>query len=399
MNSGVKAPGSVVPETAVPGTAVPGTAVPDTAVPDTAVPDTAAPEIALPRTAGPEIVLPQTAKPETALPQTAKPDTALPQTAGPKSAVPEAAGSETAGPNTSVRETAVPETAGPDIAEQMPAVANAVVPEPAGSVSAPPAADPVAMRRAFAERLAVQAGETARAFFVRRDELLVERKSAVQDLVSQADREVEDEIRAAIAASFPGDAVLGEEHGLTRGTSAYTWIVDPIDGTSPFLTGQANWCVSIAVAEAGRTVCGVVHAPMFAETFVAEAGRGAFLNGRPLAMDPEWTLTSANVAYGGTKTGNADAAGAFVAALYREGGVVFRIGSGALMLCYVAAGRLAGYFDPSINIWDCAAGGLIVEEAGGVVDYSGALASWAPLWSGNARVVADLKRLTGPDPG
>ncbi|MBC8130309.1 MAG: inositol monophosphatase [Rhizobiaceae bacterium] len=254
--------------------------------------------------------------------------------------------------------------------------------------------DPLGTRLAAARRIAEGAGRTALAFFAARGTLTIERKSAVQDLVSQADREVEDEIRAAIRNEFPNDALLGEEHGLSEGSSPYTWIIDPIDGTSPFLVGQPNWCVSIAVSDGTRPVCGVVHAPVLGETYVARTGRGAFLNGERLMMDGGWTLTSANIAFGGTNKADPAASGAFVAGLYRDGGVIFRIGSGALMLCYVAAGRLAGYYDPAINIWDCAAGIVIVEQAGGVTEFTGGFSASGPLWSGNAGVVGHLKRLS-----
>lgn len=257
-----------------------------------------------------------------------------------------------------------------------------------------PSVDPVAIRWEAAKRIAHLAGKIARDFFDRRETLTIERKSAVQDLVSQADREVEDMIRDSIASAFPDDALLGEEHGQTAGTSPYTWIIDPIDGTSPFLVGQPNWCVSIAVAAGGAPVCGVVYAPLLGETYTARKGHGAFLNGKRLAMDPSFTLTSANVAFGGTNKADPEASGAFVASLYRDGGVIFRIGSGALMLCYVAAGRLAGYYDPTINIWDCAAAMVVVEEAGGQVDFNGSSTSSGPLWSGNPAVVSHLKRLS-----
>jgi myo-inositol-1(or 4)-monophosphatase len=255
------------------------------------------------------------------------------------------------------------------------------------------AADPVDLRLAAAERIAISAGRRALRHFQARDQLTIERKSSVQDLVSEADREVEHEIRDAVAAAFPGDALLGEEHGAAEGASGYTWVIDPIDGTVPFLTGQPNWCVSIAVTGPEGIVAGVIHAPVLGETYTARRGGGAFLDGRRLVMDPEWTLTSANIAFGATNTAEPVETGRFVEALYREGGILFRIGSGALMLGYVASGRLAGYFDPAINSWDCYAGILIVEEAGGIVDFRGGPTRSGPLWAGNPRVVPELVRL------
>ncbi|WP_407526281.1 inositol monophosphatase family protein [Methylobacterium oryzisoli] len=256
--------------------------------------------------------------------------------------------------------------------------------------------DPVAARHALALAVAHAAGERALAYFRARDTLVIERKTNAQDLVSQADREVEGLIRAAVAVAFPDDAILGEEAGMSTGRSGYAWVVDPIDGTSPFLNGQPNWCVSIAVRGPAGIDAGVIHAPVLDETYAARRGAGATLNGRPIRLDPAATLTSANIGFGATtKTPPAEAA-AFVEALYREGGVMFRNGSGALMLAYVAAGRLAGYYDPGLNAYDCYAGLLLVEEAGGVAEYDGSddMLTGGALRAGTRAVVEDLRRLS-----
>ncbi|GJD49306.1 Inositol-1-monophosphatase [Methylobacterium crusticola] len=259
-----------------------------------------------------------------------------------------------------------------------------------------------AARHALALAVAREAGERALAYFAARDSLVVERKSGAQDLVSQADREVEGLIREAVARAFPDDAVLGEEAGLSAGNSGYVWVVDPIDGTSPFLNGQPNWCVSVAVRGRTGIESGVVHAPVLRETYAAARGAGATLNGRALRIDPATVLTSANIGFGATaKTPPAEAA-AFVERLCREGGVLFRNGSGALMLAYVAAGRLAGYYDPGLNSWDCYAGLLLVREAGGVAEFDGAddILAGGALRAGTRAVVEDLRRLSaGASPG
>ncbi|ACL59690.1 inositol monophosphatase family protein [Methylobacterium nodulans] len=251
-------------------------------------------------------------------------------------------------------------------------------------------------RFTLAVEVAQRAGERALAFFERRDALVIERKSSVQDLVSQADREVESLIRAAIATTFPDDAVLGEEEGLRTGRSNYTWVVDPIDGTSPFLNGQPNWCVSIAVRGPRGIETGVIAAPVLRETYLAARGAGATLNGRRLQIDPATSLTSANIGYGATSRTAAVDAAAFVERLYRESGILFRNGSGALMLAYVAAGRLAGYYDPGLSAWDCYAGLLLVEEAGGVAEFDGSddMLTRGALRAGTRAVVEDLRRLS-----
>ncbi|MGY2049397.1 inositol monophosphatase family protein [Methylobacterium sp. JK268] len=246
----------------------------------------------------------------------------------------------------------------------------------------------------LAQEIARRAGERALGFFEARDTLVIERKTSAQDLVSQADREVEILIRESVAARYPDDAVLGEEAGLSEGRSGYTWVVDPIDGTSPFLNGQPNWCVSIGVRGPGGRESGVIAAPVMRETYLAARGAGAWLNGRRLAIDPETTLTSANIGYGATSRTPAGEAAAFVERLYGAGGILFRNGSGALMLAYVAAGRLAGYFDPGLSAWDCEAGLILVEEAGGVAEFDGDLLTRGALRAGSRAVVEDLRRLS-----
>lgn len=254
-------------------------------------------------------------------------------------------------------------------------------------------ADPVGERHEAALEIAAAAGRTARRYFERRETLVIDQKSSLQDVVSEADRQVETEIRAAVAARFPDDGLIGEEHGAASGTSGYIWVIDPIDGTSPFLCGQPNWCVSIGLAGPEGIVAGVVHAPVPAETYAARRGHGAFLNGRRLAVDQGANIASSPVAFGASTKIDPAEVGAFVEALYREGGVMFQNGSGALMLCYVAAGRLAGYYDPLINAWDCYAGLVLVEEAGGTAVFEGSLHESGPLYAGPARVADDLMRL------
>lgn len=229
----------------------------------------------------------------------------------------------------------------------------------------------ISRRLAAAERIALSAGERAMTYFAKRADLVVDHKAA-QDRVSEADREVEALIRAAVVSEFPDDAFLGEEHGSVEGRSPFLWVVDPIDGTTPFLSGLADWCVSIAVAVDGEPVVGVIHAPRLGETFVAAKGRGASVNGRPLGVDPARGLKDGLFAFGGSQRCDAVATGAFVRDLMRAGGIAFHNGSGALMLAYVADGRLVGYYDEKIMPWDCFAGLVMVSESGGLVRYSGA---------------------------
>lgn len=257
--------------------------------------------------------------------------------------------------------------------------------------------DPLHARHALAEALARKAGTRARGFFLQRDTLHPELKSASQDLVSEADRSIEAWLRKAIRRRFPEDGIVGEEEAASAGTSGFVWVIDPIDGTMPFLVGQPNWTVSIGLARDGEAVAGVIYAPMLRELYSAVLGGGARLNGRVLTMNPDWTVASTTTGFGATQKAPASEVGAFVEALYRAGGVLFRVGSGALMLAYVAANRLAGYYDPTLHCWDCWAGMVLVREAGGLVTFEGDFTRPGALWAGNATVHAELRQLSGRD--
>ena len=254
--------------------------------------------------------------------------------------------------------------------------------------------DPFHSRLAVAEKLARAAGERARAFFLDRDTLHPVSKSDSQDLVSEADRAIEAWLRDAIGEVFPDDGIVGEEEAASEGSSGFVWVIDPIDGTMPFLVGQPNWTVSIGIAWHGKPVVGVIFAPVMDELYAAVEGGGARLNGRPLTINPDWTIASTTIGFGATQKATPKEVGAFVEALYEAGGVLFRVGSGALMLAYVAANRLAGYYDPTLYCWDCWAGIVLVREAGGVVTFDGNLATPGPMWAGNRGVHDELRRLS-----
>jgi myo-inositol-1(or 4)-monophosphatase len=220
-------------------------------------------------------------------------------------------------------------------------------------------------RLALAQAIGRAAGVKALDYFNRRDQLVIEEKANPQDVVSSADREVEQLIRAEIAALYPDDGVLGEEYGSTDGTSGFTWVVDPIDGTSPFVFGMPNWCVSIAVVKNEALVIGVVYAPVTDDLYAAASGHGATLNGKRLKLDPARTIANSIVGIGSNHHADPAEVGGVIEKLLSQGGNFFRNGSGAMMLAYVAAGRLAGYYEPSMNAWDCLGGYCLVAEAGG----------------------------------
>jgi myo-inositol-1(or 4)-monophosphatase len=222
-------------------------------------------------------------------------------------------------------------------------------------------------RLRFAIELARRAGRLGMNFFREIDKLSIESKGH-QDLVSNGDREVELFIRAELAKHYPADAIVGEEHGAAEGTSGYVWVIDPIDGTANFVRGIPAWTVVIACVREGRTVVGVVHEPATDETFFARRGGGAFVNDRPIKVSAATSLSEGSVGVGFNNRTEARHSAEVVARIIDDRGVFYRNASGALMLAYVAAGRLIGYTEEHMNAWDCLAAMLVVEEAGGMVE-------------------------------
>jgi myo-inositol-1(or 4)-monophosphatase len=226
--------------------------------------------------------------------------------------------------------------------------------------------DDLDRRLRFAVDLARRAGELGMRHFRALDQLTIERKGH-QDHVSNADRELETLVRDAIAAEYPEDGIVGEEHADQAGVSAHVWVIDPIDGTANFVRGIPAWCVVIACATEGRTAIGVIHEPATGETFYARRGGGAFLNGRSIRVSDAVSLSEGSVGTGFSNRRDPGKITHLIAALFEAGGIFFRNASGALMLAYVGAGRLLGYCEEHMNAWDCLAGLLIIEEAGGVI--------------------------------
>ena len=192
-------------------------------------------------------------------------------------------------------------------------------------------------------------------------------KGSPTNLVTEMDRRAEALIIEAIQAEFPRDAILSEERGTVDGSSSRRWIIDPLDGTTNYAHGIPIFCVSIALEVDGQARLGVVYDPNLDECFVATRGRGAWLNGERLAVSEAVTLNESLVATGlpynirETPCNNLAEFAAF--SLRCQG--VRRMGSAVLYFCYVAAGRLDGYWELRVGPWDAAAGVLMVEEAGG----------------------------------
>ncbi|RYE58940.1 MAG: inositol monophosphatase [Rhizobiaceae bacterium] len=259
--------------------------------------------------------------------------------------------------------------------------------------------DKIETRFALAHAMAKEAGALALDYFSRRETLVVEQKRDPQDVVSIADREVEQLIRRRVAERFPDDGFLGEEYGLQPGTSGMTWVVDPIDGTSPFVNGMPNWCVSIALIADDEPAIGVIAAPCHKEIYAAALGQGATLNGKPLHLDGSRTIRNAVTGIGANNHVAPQVVAKMVEDLLTAGGNFIRNGSGALMLAYVAAGRLVGYYEPYMHAWDCLAGYCLVREAGGWYhDFPTSgdeLTRGAPVLATAPGAKDDLRRVAG----
>ncbi|NBN64073.1 inositol monophosphatase [Microvirga tunisiensis] len=247
-------------------------------------------------------------------------------------------------------------------------------------------------RLAFALDLAERAGALGLDYFRRLETLTVTAKGH-QDLVSEADRDVETLVRDALADRFPQDGIVGEEHGRLAGSSGFTWVIDPIDGTANFVAGIPQWCVVISCVHEGRTVIGITYDPLAREMFHAVRGGGAFVNGRPMRVSSSDSLGRGSVGVGFSGRTKACGAVQVIDALVDRGGVFFRNASGGLMLAYTASGRLIAYCEAHMHAWDCLAGLLMIEEAGGFVpafDAEAALTAGVRVIAGARGIEADL---------
>jgi myo-inositol-1(or 4)-monophosphatase len=222
--------------------------------------------------------------------------------------------------------------------------------------------------------------------------LEIRTKSAAVDLVTDVDETCEALIVSTLEAERPGDAILAEEGGeRDPGGAAWRWIIDPLDGTTNYAHGYPRFCVSIGVEFEGARTVGVAYDPLMDELYHAVAGWGAYLNGRQIRVSQETTLDRALLATGfaydrrKSEQDNLDNFAAFLKAAR----ALRRDGSAALDLCYVASGRLDGFWEFKLAPWDVAAGYLIVEEAGGrCSDLSGgtAPASGSEVVASNGKI-------------
>ncbi len=188
----------------------------------------------------------------------------------------------------------------------------------------------------------------------------------VIDLVTEIDHQSEEFLLGEVQKDFPDHHIFSEETGTIQGNAEHIWYIDPLDGTVNYAHNIPIFCVSIAYASHGTLSLGAVYDPMRDEMFLAERGKGATLNGRPLhvssATELQRSLLVTGFPYSAWNTPQDNFANFTKFGKLSQG--VRRLGSAAVDLCYVAAGRFDGYWEMSLNAWDVAAGGLICEEAG-----------------------------------
>jgi myo-inositol-1(or 4)-monophosphatase len=190
-------------------------------------------------------------------------------------------------------------------------------------------------------------------------------KSSPIDVVTEMDLAAEKLITDYISERRPDDGLLGEEGASTEGTTGVRWVIDPLDGTVNYLYGLPSWAVSIAAEKDGETIVGVVEAPMRGETYQAVRGEGAFVNGRRARCRSAPAFEQALIGTGfGYLTERRAAQAAVVNGLLPRVRDIRRGGSAAIDLCDVGCGRLDGYYERGLNLWDFAAGALFAREAG-----------------------------------
>lgn len=221
------------------------------------------------------------------------------------------------------------------------------------------------------EAVVAGAGELSRFF---NNSFKISHKEGINNLVTEADHAAESAIFEVIKSNFPDHYILSEEAGEIVQDSEYKWIIDPIDGTINFAHGIPLCCVSIAVEHKGEIILGCVFNPTLKELFFAEKGKGATLNDKPIHVSDQTEVLRSCLVTGFPYTyiNMPNGPLEIFERLIRKGVPVRRLGSAAIDLCWVAAGRFDGFYEHKLEAWDSAAGYLMVEEAGGrVTDFEG----------------------------
>ncbi|MCO5132278.1 MAG: inositol monophosphatase [Xanthobacteraceae bacterium] len=222
------------------------------------------------------------------------------------------------------------------------------------------------------------------------------------NFVSAADKRAEEMLYSDLAKARPGYGFIGEEGGNREGADkTHTWIVDPLDGTTNFLHGIPQFAISIGLQREGTMIAGVIYNPATDELFVAERGKGAFLNDTRLRVAARKQLQDCVIACGLPHIGRGDLplSRDEMAALQPRVAGLRRFGAASLDLAYVAAGRLDGYWERNLKPWDMAAGVIMIREAGGVVSdiqTAGDPLVTGDVVCGNEAIHAELTKILRP---
>jgi myo-inositol-1(or 4)-monophosphatase len=215
----------------------------------------------------------------------------------------------------------------------------------------------------YVENIARQAGAILRAGYDKEHQVGYK---GVIDLVTEVDHQSEKFLLGEVQKDFPDHHIFSEETGIIQGNDEHVWYIDPLDGTVNYAHHIPIFCVSIAYASHSDLTLGAVYDPMRDEMFLAERGKGAYLNGRALHVSSvtelQRSLLVTGFPYNAWDTPQDNFANFVKFGKLTQG--VRRLGSAALDLCYVAAGRFDGFWEMSLHPWDVAAGALICEEAG-----------------------------------
>jgi myo-inositol-1(or 4)-monophosphatase len=226
------------------------------------------------------------------------------------------------------------------------------------------------------------------------------REKAVNDFVSEVDREAEEAVIRTLRDAYPAHSILAEESGAS-GESEYQWIIDPLDGTTNFIHGFPQYCVAIALKHRELVTQAVIYDPSRNDLFTATRGRGAFLNDQRMRVSKRTHLRASLIGTGFPfrQLEHMEVYLAILRDMMRGAAGVRRAGSAALDLAYVAAGRLDGFWEFGLSPWDMAAGALLVTEAGGLVgDLAGEnrYLQTGNIVAGNPKIFVELLRGMSP---
>jgi myo-inositol-1(or 4)-monophosphatase len=231
-------------------------------------------------------------------------------------------------------------------------------------------------------------------------DVIAVKEKAVNDFVSEVDREAEQVIISTLHEAYPGHAILAEESGAS-GTSEYLWVIDPLDGTTNFLHGFPQYAVSIALEHRGIVTQAVIYDPARNDLFTASRGRGAFLNDTRIRVSKRTQLKPCLIGTGFPfkELVHLDVYMAMLVDIMKGTAGVRRAGSATLDLAYVAAGRLDAFWELGLSRWDIAAGSLLIAEAGGLVGDLEGNEGWMEtgnIVAGSPKVFVELLKLLAP---